>query len=282
MRCHALTMRYAVAISIAAMAIGSCTTDDSGGPSVSQPGKDGAPTGGTGPGGGPGGAGGSEPTDAPTAGVGGGGQCVSNAAKPLGAACGCGGECASGFCADGVCCNTACSGACVSCALAETKGECSIVGQGVADPHKLCKSEAPETCGQDGTCNGQGGCAKHKPGTTCGASACSGGGMVPTSSCDGNGTCLSGSPITCNPFICDANSCKVTCTSNADCVAPHTCINGSCGPRPLGVPCQNSGQCKSNFCVDGVCCDNACTGKCSYCALPTSLGRCVPVAANAP
>jgi hypothetical protein len=282
MRCSALIVVYAAGL---AMLAGGCTTDDSGdGTEVRPGGGDGGGKGGTGAGpGGTGGTAGIGIIDAPIGDDGGGGgKCLGAGGKALGNACGCNAECASGFCADGVCCNTACSGACVSCSAAETKGECTVIAQGGADPHGICKKEAPQTCGQDGTCNGLGGCAKHKSGTSCGAATCSGGGLVPASSCDGNGVCLAGSPITCNPSICVGGACKVVCDTNADCVAGRVCTAHSCGPRPLGVPCENNGQCKSGFCADGVCCDNACTGKCSYCGLPTSLGRCVPVGANAP
>ena len=60
--------------------------------------------------------------------------------------------------------------------------------------------------------------------------------------------------------------------------AGQVCQNGSCGPKPNGQPCAAAGECVSNFCVDGVCCDEACGGACRSCALPSSMGRCVPVA----
>jgi hypothetical protein len=292
MRCNALAVMYVAGLVAGASIAAGCTTDDSG--SVVQPGRpDGAgpadargdfPGQGGGGGGGAGGMGGGNGggggVDAPVSD--GGGGCLGGEGKPIGAACGCASECRSEFCVDGVCCNTACSGACLSCSLPNTIGECTVVSRGVVDPHGLCTRQAPQSCGQDGTCNGLGGCAKHRAGTSCGQASCSGGGLVPASSCDGNGACLAGSPITCNPAICESGACKVVCTSDTDCVSPRTCNNGSCGPRPLGVECTENGQCKSGFCADGVCCDNACVGKCTYCALPTSLGRCVPVSLNAP
>ena len=37
---------------------------------------------------------------------------------------------------------------------------------------------------------------------------------------------------------------------------------------------------QSGFCVDGVCCENACTGQCKFCASPEARGRCTNVSAN--
>ncbi len=53
-------------------------------------------------------------------------------------------------------------------------------------------------------------------------------------------------------------------------------MNGSCGPKSNGQPCSAGIECASNFCVDGVCCNSACTGACHSCALSTSLGTCAP------
>jgi len=41
-----------------------------------------------------------------------------------------------------------------------------------------------------------------------------------------------------------------------------------------------SSDCNSAICVDGVCCTQACTGPCRSCALPGSVGICVPIAAG--
>jgi Concanavalin A-like lectin/glucanases superfamily len=47
--------------------------------------------------------------------------------------------------------------------------------------------------------------------------------------------------------------------------------------RPRGGSCTSSNQCQTGSCVDGFCCDTACTGACTTCKLPGSEGRCVPV-----
>jgi hypothetical protein len=200
--------------------------------------------------------------------------------KPLGNVCKVNAECDSGFCADGVCCNLACTGACVSCNQPGKMGECQPVAEGLPDEHKVCPADGPETCGSSGLCNGQGGCSKYAAGTVCKPSSCSGGSMIPASTCNGLGTCLLGSAITCNPYVCADNACKATCTTNADCVSPNTCVNGSCGQKGLGQKCNANADCKSKFCIDGVCCDQLCGDTCAYCALPNAPGRCTTVPAG--
>jgi hypothetical protein len=50
---------------------------------------------------------------------------------------------------------------------------------------------------------------------------------------------------------------------------------------PLGGACATDAGCASGHCADGVCCAEACNARCVACNLPTSPGRCVPVAAGA-
>src|SRR5262249_7305354 len=54
----------------------------------------------------------------------------------------------------------------------------------------------------------------------------------------------------------------------------RACVNGSCGPKLNGQTCAAAGECLSNFCVDGVCCESACAGACRSCALASSPGMC--------
>jgi hypothetical protein len=202
--------------------------------------------------------------------------------QPIGTACASRDDCASGFCADGVCCNVECSGACVTCSQAGRTGQCLPVDAGAEDPHGLCKDQGAGSCGQTGRCSGQGSCARYAAGTSCKPSECTGGSMTPAGTCDGRGTCLSGPAISCEPYMCANASCRQSCDSDVDCVAPATCIGGSCGKRGLGQVCKASDDCKSGFCADGVCCSDACAGVCRYCALASSLGRCVDVPLDSP
>ena len=190
-------------------------------------------------------------------------------------------QCETGFCADGVCCNVACQGACVACNQADRMGECLPTAAGAPDPHLLCRQDAPETCGQSGVCNGEGGCAKHNPGVPCGAPRCDDPNtMMPASECDGDGQCVPGAAIACAPFLCEGQGCRVTCTDDRQCLPPRICSNGSCGKRGPGQACGAADQCESGFCVDGVCCENACLGRCTTCAAAKSRGKCVPVPAG--
>jgi hypothetical protein len=204
--------------------------------------------------------------------------------KPLGATCTTTAECDSGFCADGVCCNLACDGACLSCSQPGKMGECRPVDEGTTDPHGICKQDPQEKCGSSGLCNGQGGCAKYAVNTVCKPGSCSGGSMIPASTCNGEGTCVLGSAISCFPYVCGDDACKPSCLSNADCAAGNSCAQpgpmGSCGKKGLGQKCLVADDCKSNFCVDGVCCDQGCTGSCVSCNQPNAPGRCTPVPAG--
>ena len=47
-----------------------------------------------------------------------------------------------------------------------------------------------------------------------------------------------------------------------------------------GRPCQHDSDCRSDSCVDGLCCDSDCEGACLACDQSGSPGKCVPVAAG--
>ncbi|HEY0711724.1 MAG TPA: hypothetical protein VGF45_03565, partial [Polyangia bacterium] len=146
--------------------------------------------------------------------------------RPVGVPCQANEQCQTDFCTDGVCCNVSCRGACVSCNQADRMGECLPTAAGQPDPHLLCRTDYPASCGQSGVCNGQGGCAKYNAGVPCGDPACDGSRvMVPASECDGEGRCVAATPIACAPFLCEGTSCRVTCTMDAHCQAPQVCIN---------------------------------------------------------
>ena len=152
---------------------------------------------------------------------------------------------------------------------------------GAQDRRGVCRQDAPESCGQSGFCNGLGGCAKYAAGFVCRSPRCEGNNQLPASLCDGEGTCIPGGAIACAPSICEANACRSACDSDAQCVSPNRCVDGSCGEKGLGQSCGASTECDSAFCVDGVCCESACVGRCTFCASPETLGRCLMVRAGA-
>jgi hypothetical protein len=203
----------------------------------------------------------------------------------IGGICAMDADCQSGFCADSVCCSVACDGACVSCNTPAHVGTCWPIDAGKGDPRGICKDQGQPSCKHDGTCDGVGGCANYAQNTECLPPSCSGDRLNTPGSCDGLGTCDSGGVINCSPFLCVPPSnvqaaCTNTCKVDADCDPPAACTNGSCGPKPLGHICAASGECGSNQCVDGVCCDSACAGACRSCNLTSSPGHCTLVAAG--
>jgi hypothetical protein len=102
-------------------------------------------------------------------------------------------ECVSGHCAQGVCCATACSGPCVSCALAASRGTCTVVPAGAPDPIGTCPTGT--------VCDERGGCAP----PTCSAD----------SDCGSLHFCTDAHCVPCSP----------TCITDAECAAGAICVD---------------------------------------------------------
>jgi len=208
--------------------------------------------------------------------------------KPRGADCSGDNECGSGHCAQGKCCDNACTNACSACNLSGTAGTCTNVQSG-ADPQNKCTPAAQATCGNTGMC-AAGQCAKFSASTVCLAASCVAGGpplpaLKPQSKCDGNGTCVTPANVNCAPGRCDATAlmCINSCTTSADCTAPNTCVNGSCGLIAKGGTCATTTQCVAGLTCnhDKVCCNATCDGVCETCKPPTGpAGTCTAVAAG--
>jgi hypothetical protein len=83
--------------------------------------------------------------------------------------------------------------------------------------------------------------------------------------------------------VCDATTCKLSCTATADCAAGYYCKSGSCAllEDTLGVACADGSACKTGFCVDGVCCATAGCDAGSSCAVGDKKGRCSKLAGAA-
>jgi hypothetical protein len=205
-------------------------------------------------------------------------KCVAGSCglRPIGGACTGPGQCASGFCADDICCNSTCTGPCVSCNQSGRLGTCEPTALGAPDPHEVCATTDRSTCGQTGSCDGIGGCAKYAAETICLPPTCSGNRENTAGTCDGLGTCRAQGVQECGTYECTGGACINHCASDNDCVAGHSCVSGSCGPKSIGQPCSAGTECASTYCVDGVCCNSNCTGACHSCALSTSLGTCAP------
>jgi hypothetical protein len=195
--------------------------------------------------------------------------------KKPGAACSDKLQCASGFCVDGVCCNAACTSACQSCVAKDTgnaDGTCAAVTKNT-DPAAECALKPMSTCGAKGLgCNGDNlnpQCVSWDAGTSCSTPSCkdaenTGG----AGTCDGNGSCVPGMSTSCVPYKCMNGSCLKACGGDGDCAAGHYCDSTVCTKKKAkGAGCGAGNQCDSGFCVDGVCCDNACNGACAACSV---------------
>ncbi|MBT9560930.1 MAG: hypothetical protein IV100_33200 [Myxococcales bacterium] len=207
------------------------------------------------------------------------------AKEEKGSPCTAAGQCATGQCVDGVCCDGACDDACVACSAAKKggglDGACGPVSAG-QDPDADCDESSPASCGIDGTCDGAGACRFHPASTPCSSAVCTGGSLIDSGLCDGEGTCQPGASSPCAPYACGDAVCKSTCATAADCTQGNQCVLGECiGLVPQGGACGEASQCTSGYCVDGVCCATACTGLCQACSAARkgagSNGTCGPI-----
>jgi hypothetical protein len=166
-----------------------------------------------------------------------------------GASCTTASQCSSNACVDGFCCETACTGTCMACSSGKTgaqNGLCRPVTNGT-DPDEECSIDSVNTCGQDGMCNGFGGCRLRALGTSCGTQTCGGSppAVTPAGTCNGGGTCIPATTTQpCNGFACSGNACRTTCTdlSTTGCAPGYMCVGGnSCRSAAItcgGITCQ--------------------------------------------
>jgi hypothetical protein len=204
----------------------------------------------------------------------------------IGATCTTAGQCTSGFCVDHFCCETACDGKCSSCAGTNTSqkdGTCAPIRAGI-DPRNQCE-KVTDPCGEDGECDGSGGCRLSGSEVVCSPESCTGGIYTPPRQCDGKGQCAPAfPPASCGAYPCQGSRCNMTCTGDASCAAGNFCDNGTCAAKKAnGLACAGAAQCMSGQCVDGVCCENGCQGKCQACSKAKNQqqdGKCLPVKAS--
>lgn len=80
--------------------------------------------------------------------------------------------------------------------------------------------------------------------------------------------------------LCSGSThCMDAADSNAD-LRLTASDSGACTLPPNGRTCVADGECASDHCVDGVCCDDGCTGTCRACDLAGSVGTCTNVPAG--
>ncbi len=194
--------------------------------------------------------------------------------KSNGTACQYTTECATGFCVDGVCCDKACNGTCEACTNAltgQTTGACKPVTL-ASGKQADCSDSGVANCGQTGYCSGtSAACQLYASGTVCQAASCA----SPTSrniadTCNGTGTCSDAGVQTCaTGYACLSGACQTSCTDDTACASAYFCdtVAKQCVPdKTQGQACNSNSACSGNAnCVDGVCCDSACTGTCRSC-----------------
>jgi len=202
--------------------------------------------------------------------------------KKNGQSCSDASQCDSAQCVDGVCCESACQGACRSCALPASPGQCVDVPAGAPDPRKTCTDEGKASCGGNGVCDGRGACQLYPVGTECGAAGCAQGAYTATPTCNQAGQCVAPPSRTCSPYACNGPACFSSCTRDTDCVTGTFCVAGSCGKKVSGADCSAAGECQSGFCAQGVCCNSVCTDACKACNLAATIGLCTSVSDGSP
>jgi hypothetical protein len=185
-------------------------------------------------------------------------------------------DCATGFCTDGVCCNDACAGACKSCVATQTgqpSGTCSNVYDST-DPGNECTASGT-VCGATGQCK-SGACEYPAAGTACGPSSCASNIETRADTCNGSGTCTDNGTAACAaPYTCGSSACQGCADGSMN--GSETDVDcgggGACQDCAIGKRCNAGTDCTTGFCVDGVCCNNDCSGLCRACNL-TNPGTC--------
>jgi MYXO-CTERM domain-containing protein len=193
-----------------------------------------------------------------------GGACQPN---PNGTSCIAGDECQSGVCIDGVCCESSCSGQCQACDVPGQEGYCTAVTGEPRGNRQACALGSDPECG--GTCDGQDpyNCTYPDSSTLCGAATCDGDNVV-ADACNGSGTCVSQTTISCYPYGCSGGQCVTECTTDSDCASGFLCdASGSC----VG---ENQPSCQDDHtilfpggdtqsCVPYACIQGQCTSSCT-------------------
>ncbi len=190
----------------------------------------------------------------------------------VGNACSGPGQCNAGlYCVDGVCCTTDCVGACQACSAAKkgqgVNGICGPIAAG-QDPDAECADKPGSTCDTTGSCDGNGKCALHPAGISCGTGTSCAAGQETSYQCNGLGACQPAGSKSCAPYQCNGSVCATGCTTDGECSGGYFCntTTAKCALKlDSGATCTGGNQCKSSYCTDGVCCDKACTGTCYAC-----------------
>jgi ELWxxDGT repeat protein len=95
-----------------------------------------------------------------------------------------------------------------------------------------------------------------------------------------DGVCCKSACPKCRACAAGTGECTTVVASAPDpdsCTGTDTCdASGAC-KKATGQTCAAAGECASNVCADGVCCNATCDGICRSCNLAGSIGTCSPV-----
>jgi hypothetical protein len=232
---------------------------------------------------GTGGAGGVLEGGSGAAGTGGAGGTGGTGGTALarGTACAADAQCASTHCVDGVCCDTACTEPCKACDIAGSPGTCAQVVSGQPHGNRAhCAGEGIAPCG--GACAAASAACTY-PTIQCRAPSCTNGSQTQAATCTA-GACPPATTTPCSPYACGPTACIGSCAGDGDCTPATPFCNGSTckATKPNGRTCGAPSECTSNICVDGYCCNSACTADCQACDIQGSLGTCAQVTTGQP
>jgi MYXO-CTERM domain-containing protein len=188
-------------------------------------------------------------------------------------------DCVTGHCVDNHCCDTACTDQCAACDVAGSEGICSAVTGAPHGERTACITDNSMVCG--GSCDGVvvTKCAYPDNAKPCRAASCTEGRATLAANCSGSGECSAVQYQECSPYKCVGTLCGGGCTVDSDCTTGNYCSGGLCKAKMAqGQACGGDNQCVSANCIDGHCCNTACSGQCEACDLPDHLGTCSAIA----
>jgi Stigma-specific protein, Stig1 len=174
--------------------------------------------------------------------------------------------------------DTCCTGLCIDTAI--DHDNCGVCGAACVKAGDVCVSSM---CCAPGSAVCSGACTDTAMDVdNCGAcgQACATGDVCT------NGNCCAGGLTYCT------NGCTNSATDGTNCgqcgrvcAVGSLCQGGAC-PLANGSPCTTAGECATNNCIDGICCDQPCTGSCMACSAigkgQGTDGTCGPVLAGGP
>lgn len=154
-------------------------------------------------------------------------------------------------------------------------------GDGILDPDESCDdgnqtgSDGCTSCSVDAcyTCKTEAGspsnCLAKPAGDICAAGLCDGAGQcvecLVNQHCSVDGYCFDNTCKSCDDGLVNGDE------TDMDCGGAH------CAPCSQGKTCLAGTDCKTTFCVDGVCCGEACDIACVACNIDGLAGECAAV-----